>query len=82
MKPFFSEFEILENTLPEADIMTSSFAAGWNQAMEEKCVTTLQYTHFHPPLQLQQQKFKQQLQQPPLSSTVHIPQEIFKSRSR
>jgi len=50
--------------------------------MEQKFVTTLQYTHFHPPLQLQQQQFKQQLQQPPLSSMVHIPQDIFKSRSR
>ena len=98
IKPFYSELEILEDTLPQSETSLNWYQTGadWNHdtqlnsmeqklnSMEHKCVTTLQYTHVHPPLQgLQQQQQQQQLQlqQPLLNSLVHIPHSAFKQNS-
>ena len=48
LQPFFNEFEILENTFPQ------SSSSDWHRqssvnGLEQKCVTTVQYTHFLPP---------------------------------
>ena len=97
IKPFYSELEILEDTLPQSDSSLNWDQSGpdWNHqtqlnSMEHKCVTTLQYTHVHPPLQAQQLQQQQQLQmqqqqlqlqQPLLNPLVHIPHTAFKPKS-
>ena len=87
IKPFYSELEILEDTLPQSDSSSNWDQTGpdWNHqtqlnSMEHKCVTTLQYTHVHPPLQalqLQQQQQQLQLQQPLLNPTAGNCSDLF-----